>query len=53
MRARADHFAAGSCPGAVIYFAADRFHPSSSSYRYGWSVARRAVDFSAFGAKAT
>ena len=41
VRARAEHFAA------------DRFHPSSSSYRYGWSVARRAVDFSAFGAKQT
>jgi len=41
VRARAEHFAA------------DRFHPSSSSYRYGWSVARRAVDFSAFAAKAT
>jgi lysophospholipase L1-like esterase len=35
------------------HFAADRFHPSSSSYRYGWSVARRAVDFSAFAGKAT
>ena len=40
VRARAEHFAA------------DRFHPSSSSYRYGWSVARRAVDFSRFAAKA-
>jgi lysophospholipase L1-like esterase len=40
VRARAEHFAA------------DRFHPSSSSYRYGWSVARRAVEFSAFAAKA-
>ncbi len=39
VRARAEHFAA------------DRFHPSSSSYRYGWSVARRAVDFSAFAAQ--
>jgi len=41
VRARAEHFAA------------DRFHPSSSSYRYGWSVARRAVDFSTFAAKTT
>ena len=40
VRARAEHFAA------------DRFHPSSSSYRYGWSVARRAVDFSTFAGKA-
>lgn len=27
------------------HFATDRFHPSSSSYRYGYSVARRAFDF--------
>ncbi len=40
VRARAEHFAA------------DRFHPSSSSYRYGWSVARRAVEFNAFAGKA-
>ena len=39
VRARAEHFAA------------DRFHPSSSSYRYGWSVARSAVDLSAFATK--
>jgi lysophospholipase L1-like esterase len=40
LKARAEHFAT------------DRFHPSSSSYRYGYTVARRAFDFKAFSVAA-
>jgi lysophospholipase L1-like esterase len=35
------------------HFAIDRFHPSSSSYRYGYAVARRAFDFKASRGAAT